>query len=71
MDRIPVPQEIDKEGFSSDNRNPEAKYGLPTEVCYCKKCVISNQRPNSAVEYSHTKESKKKTINFACTAGAL
>ena len=42
----------------------EAKYGLPNEVKFCKKCVISNQRPNSAVEYQHTKDSKKTTINF-------
>ena len=39
-------------------------YGLPKTVKFCTKCVISNQRPNSAVEYSHTSESKKKTINF-------
>lgn len=42
----------------------ETKYGLPAEVKFCGKCVISNQRPNSAVEYEHTKESKKRTINF-------
>ncbi len=42
----------------------EAKYGLPKEVAFCKRCVISNQRPNSAVEFSHTKDSKKKTIRF-------
>lgn len=42
----------------------EAKYGLPTEVAFCSKCVISNQRPNSAVEYEHTKDSKKETIHF-------
>ncbi|MFA6393933.1 MAG: N-acetyl sugar amidotransferase, partial [Patescibacteria group bacterium] len=42
----------------------ETKYGLPPEVRFCKKCVISNQRPNSAVEYKHTKDSKKLTINF-------
>ncbi len=42
----------------------EAKYGLPNEVKFCTKCVISNQRPNSAVEYEHTKASKKQTINF-------
>lgn len=42
----------------------EAKYGLPTEVKFCKKCVISNQRPNATVEYMHTAESKKKTIHF-------
>lgn len=50
--------------FKKDGPNPEARYGLPTEVIYCKKCVISNQRPNSAVEYTHTKDTKKATINF-------
>ena len=39
-------------------------FGLPSETLFCKRCVISNQRPNSTVEYSHTKESKKETINF-------
>ena len=42
----------------------EVKYGLPPEVKFCKKCVISNQRPNSAIEFSHTKDTKKKTIYF-------
>ena len=42
----------------------ETKYGLPSEVKFCTRCVISNQRPNSAVEYKHTKESKKETIHF-------
>lgn len=45
--------------------NPqEAKYGLPQEVHFCQRCVISNQRPNSAVEFQHTKASRKKTIAF-------
>ena len=42
----------------------EAYFGLPREVKFCRHCVISNQRPNSTVEYSHTKESKKETIAF-------
>ena len=42
----------------------EAKYGLPTEVKFCTKCVMSNQRPASAVEFKHTKDSKKTTMNF-------
>ena len=41
-----------------------AYYGLPTEIKFCKRCAISNQRPNSTVEYQHTKDSKKKTIFF-------
>jgi len=42
----------------------EAFYGLPSEVKFCRRCVISNQRPNSAVEFQHTRDSKKATINF-------
>jgi len=39
-------------------------YGLPHEVKFCKKCVMSNQRPTSAIEFKHTKDSKKTTMNF-------
>lgn len=39
-------------------------FGLPKEVIYCKKCVVSNQRPNSAIEFKHTVNSKKDTIIF-------
>jgi N-acetyl sugar amidotransferase len=42
----------------------EIKYGLPADVRFCKTCVISNQRPNSAVEYQHTSDSRKQTIHF-------
>jgi N-acetyl sugar amidotransferase len=40
------------------------KYGLPTEVKFCQRCVMSNQRPNSAVEYGHHPGSQKTTIHF-------
>ena len=39
-------------------------YGLPRKVIFCKKSLISNQRPNSAIEFKHTKNSKKKTLNI-------
>jgi len=42
----------------------EAFYGLPEDVRFCKKCVISNQRPASEVEFKHTIKTKKRTINF-------
>jgi N-acetyl sugar amidotransferase len=64
MEFITYPKEVDFLEYSSENKQPQAFYGLPQEVTYCKKCVISNQRPNSAVEYKHTKESKKATIYF-------
>jgi N-acetyl sugar amidotransferase len=48
----------------SENKKHEAFYGLPQEVKFCTKCVMSNQRPTSAIEFKHTKESKKTTMNF-------
>lgn len=39
-------------------------YGLPEEIIFCKKCAISNQRPNSAIEFNHTIKTKKDTIHF-------
>lgn len=42
----------------------EIKYGLPAQVRFCRRCVISNQRPSSSVEFKHTKDSKKATIRF-------
>ena len=38
--------------------------GLPKKVLYCKKCVISNQRPSSTVEFKAKEKEKKKTIFF-------
>ncbi len=37
-------------------------YGLPRKVIFCKKSLISNQRPSSEIEFLHTKKTKKKTI---------
>lgn len=64
MNRIPAPTRIDKSLFSGDAHAHETRYGLPSKVKFCVRCVISNQRPNSAVEYKHTKDSKKATIAF-------
>ena len=64
MEKIKYPKDIDLNFFAKDNQNPPVFYGLPKKVLYCKKCLISNQRPNSAVEYIHVKGSKKATIHF-------
>ena len=64
MEKIKYPEEANLIQFDESNTKPQAFYGLPADVKYCKKCVISNQRPNSAVEYNHTQESKKQTIHF-------
>lgn len=42
----------------------KALYGLPPEVKFCKKCVISNQRPNSTVEFKSDINEIKKVIDF-------
>lgn len=64
MKKINYPSDINKELFKKNQNNLLAKYGLPKHVLYCKKCVISNQRPNSIIEYNHNINTKKKTINF-------
>ena len=64
MKPIKYPLPVDLSKYAKDNTNQEAYYGLPSEVKYCTKCVISNQRPNSAIEYIHKKDTKKVTINF-------
>ena len=33
-------------------------------MAFCKRCVISNQRPSAAVEFRHSRDSKKVTIRF-------
>lgn len=43
---------------------PEAYYGLPREVVYCSRCVISNQRPSSTPEFRNTARRKIGTIGF-------
>lgn len=39
-------------------------YGLPEEVKYCKRCVMSNQRPVSFPEFKHRPDRKAPTIHF-------
>jgi N-acetyl sugar amidotransferase len=43
---------------------PEAYYGLPEQVVFCRRCVISNQRPNSTVEFKNPLQQKKETITL-------
>jgi N-acetyl sugar amidotransferase len=44
------------------NTGLEVKYGLPADVVFCRKCVMSNQRPVSEVEFKHTINTRKKTL---------
>jgi N-acetyl sugar amidotransferase len=78
MDILRYPSAVDLSRFARKIESPEAFYGLPSKVRFCRSCVISNQRPNSAVEYKHTRETRKATILFdehgvcdACNYAAL
>ena len=55
---------IQSEKFQKPPAEREALYGLPNDVKFCARCVMSNQRPASAIEFKHTKDSKKVTLNF-------
>ena len=44
--------------------NQKSYYGLPEKVKFCKRCVISNQRPSSTVEFKHDLKEKKHVIYF-------
>jgi N-acetyl sugar amidotransferase len=37
----------------------EAKYGLPEKVVFCKRCVMSNQRPASIAEFRHVRDRRE------------
>jgi len=39
-------------------------FGLPSEVKFCTRCVISNQRPSSTVEFKNKADDKKEVIDF-------
>src|SRR3990172_1767328 len=55
-------KELDQYRF--DKKDLEAFYGLPKRVVFCKRCVISNQRPSSTVEFKNNTAQKKTTIVF-------
>ena len=59
----PYPNPVNKSNYEGKEDNLEAFYGLPKEIKFCKKCVISNQRPNSAIEFKNSSANQtKKTI---------
>ena len=57
------PRPADTSHFTAAQDFP-TRYGLPREVAFCRQCVISNQKPISAVEFSHTATTAKETVYF-------
>ena len=39
-------------------------YGLPLTVRFCQSCVLSNQRPNSSIEFKNSPDSPKETLHI-------
>lgn len=42
----------------------ETYYGLPADVVFCQRCVMSNQRPASYPEFRHTTARKTPTLHI-------
>lgn len=55
---------IDLQQYAPFSNNPRRMYGLPENIEFCQRCAVSNQRPNSTVEFQHTAASQKATIAF-------
>src|SRR5689334_19189786 len=57
-----------RRGMSDSTRGPgqplEAKYGLPPNVVFCKRCVMSNQRPASYPEFKHKPDRKVPSLHI-------
>jgi N-acetyl sugar amidotransferase len=55
---------VDPAEFAPGLNDPRRKYNLPARVDFCRKCCVSNQRPNSTIEFKHQPSSDKTTIAF-------
>jgi N-acetyl sugar amidotransferase len=64
MEKILRPALVDLSLYAPDAAPSTTKYGLPREVTFCRKCVMSNQKPNSEKEYTHNAQTKKATLNI-------
>jgi N-acetyl sugar amidotransferase len=65
MDDAPETQALANDMVLETATQPhEAFYGLPAEVRFCTRCVISNQRPGTVVEFHSRPGQPKPTIAF-------
>ena len=64
MSLFPKSRTIDLKNFEPSRTSLIAKYGLPDTVSFCQRCVTSNQKPISAIEFQHTSGSVKQAIHI-------
>ena len=58
------PNKIELKNFSDSKKFNETKFGLPSNIEFCVKCAISNQRPVSEKEFTHNINTKKKNCKI-------
>ena len=61
---IKIPKKINLKEYDKDIVNPQAFYGLPKEIIFCKKCAMSNQKPITSVEFKSDSKTIKQGINI-------
>lgn len=64
MSLFPKSRLIDINNYEPSRTPLTAKYGLPDTVSFCQRCVTSNQKPISAIEFQHTSGSVKQAIHI-------
>ena len=64
MANFPRTRKINFAEFQTADDSRNAKYGLPAKVTFCQRCVTSNQKPISAIEFQHTAASVKQAIHL-------
>lgn len=58
------PKAKSSEEIEREYKSKKSYFGLPFEVKFCKKCIISNQRPVSEILYKNNIKTQKKTIRI-------
>ena len=61
---FPKTRVVNHAEFQTTDDSRSARYGLPTTVTFCHRCVTSNQKPISAIEFQHTAASVKQAIHL-------
>ena len=61
---FPKTRVVNHAEFQTSDDSRSARFGLPTTVTFCQRCVTSNQKPISAIEFQHTAASVKQAIHL-------
>jgi len=61
---FPKSRSVNIQDFEPSKTLLTVKYGLPDKVGFCQRCVTSNQKPISAIEFQHTAGSVKQAIHI-------